>query len=321
MPERSSSAVLVAAALLLGGTPAIGAGDAIGSSEESKPGPSQATTLPGISGLAPLGPGMALAVHDATSPDEDDRPRASVMTLTDSPAGVTWQPLRFEWPGDAGPASDLESASGIPGSSLVLLGESGDDGSGFGRLFLVDIDIAAAAGPTATIAGVTEWPKPVFNVEAIAVGEAGGELVLVYAERAQGEPVTTIEAAPLTLDPFEIGEPVGVEFTSPAVLSQNDRPVSAMEIGSAGIIHVASAYDTGDGAGPFSGSVWAIGALVGGDDGPRVELMPDPAIVAFADGFKIESLAVLERADGSTALFLGTDDEDYGGVLRPLPTQ
>jgi hypothetical protein len=94
-----------------------------------------------------------------------------------------------------------------------------------------------------------------------------------------------------------------------------------MEIGSGGIIHVAAAYETGDGAGPFSSSVWAIGAVVDGGSGPIVELMPDPAIVAFADGFKTEGLAVLERPDGSRALHLGTDDEDFGGILRPLPTE
>jgi len=319
MPIRSSSAALLAAAaLLVGGVPVLGADDVAKDEAED---PTQATTLLDLSGLAPLGPDTALAVHDAKNPDEDDRPRASVLTLTDSPAGVTWQPVAFEWPDELGPASDLESASGIPGSSMVLFAESGDDGTDFQRLFLADVDVSAAAGPTATIVAVTEWPEPVFNVEGLAVGEVGGELVLLYAERAQGDPVTTIEAAPLTLDPFEIGQAVGVEFVSPAVLSQSDRPVSAMEIGSGGIIHVASAFDTGDDAGPFSGSVWAIGALVEGEAGPTVELLPDPAIVAFTDGFKIESLAVIERSDGSTTLFLGTDDEDYGGVLRPLPTQ
>jgi hypothetical protein len=60
---------------------------------------------------------------------------------------------------------------------------------------------------------------------------------------------------------------------------------------------------------------------VEGDAGPTVELLPDPVIVAFTDGFKIESLAIIERSDGTAILFLGTDDEDYGGVLRPLPAQ
>jgi len=49
--------------------------------------------------------------------------------------------------------------------------------------------------------------------------------------------------------------------------------------------------------------------------------MPHPAIVAFTDGFKIESLAATEGSDGSASLFLGTDHEGYGGLVRQLPTQ
>lgn len=168
---------------------------------------------------------------------------------------------------------------------------------------------------------MTEWPEPVFNVEGIAVGQVEDDYVLLYAERAQGDSTTAIQSAPLTLDPFSIGEPTSVEFTSPAVLTEDDRPVSAMEIGPGGVIHVASAFDTGDDDGPFSSSVWAIGLLVAGESGPKVELMPEPSIVAFVDGFKIEGLANITDAAGEGVLFIGTDDEDYGGVLRPLSMQ
>jgi hypothetical protein len=279
--------------------------------------PTQATTLLDLSGLAPLGPGLALGVHDGKNPDEKDRPRASVLTLSDSEAGVTWQPVAFEWPAEMGAPSDLESASGVPGTSMVVFAESGDDASDFQRLFLVDIDVDA--GPIGTIAAVADWPEPVFNVEAIAVGEIDGDYVLLFAERAEGDPTTAIQSAPLTLDPFSIGQPTGVDFTSPAVTSDDDRPVSAMEVGPDGAIHVASAFDTGDDDGPFAASVWTIGSLVAGDSGPVVELQPSPDLVAFSDGFKIESLAILSDSDGNSALYIGTDDEDFGGVMRPLP--
>ena len=302
--------MVVAMALGVGALPAMAADE-----------PTQATTLLDLSGLAPLGPGLALGVHDGKNPDDNDRPRASVLTLSGSPMGVTWQPVAFEWPAEMGEASDLESASSVPGTSMVLFAESGDDGTDFQRLFLAEIDVEAEGGPTGTIIGVTSWPEPVFNVEGIAVGQVGDQYLLLFAERAKGDPTTAIQSALLTLDPFSIGAPTGVEFTSPAVLTDDDRPVSAMEVGTDGIIHVASAYDSGDDNGPFSSSVWAIGLLIEGEDGPVVELMPDPAIVTFADGLKIESLASLTDADGDDVLYFGTDDEHLGGILRPLPAQ
>jgi hypothetical protein len=319
MSTRSTALTLAAvvAVSLVGTAPTLAADEPTQATDE----PTRATALLDLSGLAPLGPGLPLGVHDGKSPDENDRPRASVLRLSDSPMGVTWQPVSFDWPAEMGEASDLESASSVPGTSMVLFAESGDDASDFQRLFLAEIDVDAEGGPAGTIVAMTTWPEPVFNVESIAVGQVGDDYVLLFAERAEGDPTTAIQSAPLTLDPFTIGEATGVDFTSPAVLTDDDRPVSAMDISSTGFIHIASAYDSGDDNGPFSSSVWTIGLLVEGDDGPTVELMPDPAIVTFADGIKIESLATIIDADGAEALYFGTDDENYGGILRPLPQQ
>jgi len=162
MPIRRSLPVASAAiALALAATPALAVSGVLAADEptQATDGPVQATILLDLSGLASLGPDQALAVHDGKNPDENDRPRASILTLTDSPTGVTWQPVAFEWPAEMGPASDLESASGIPGSSLVLLAESGDEASDFQRLFLAEIDANAEGGPSATITGSWRWER------------------------------------------------------------------------------------------------------------------------------------------------------------------
>jgi hypothetical protein len=293
--------------------------DAMGSVPPPASNATSATTLLDLSGLAPLGPGLALGVHDGKSPDEDDRPRASVLWLSDSPTGLQWAPVAFDFEGDL--PNDLESASAVPGTSLVVLAESGDDGSDFQRLFLVDIDVTTEGGPTGTVRGVADWPEPVFNVEGMAVTRVGDAYVLLYAERAEGDPTTRIQLAQMTLDPFGFGEPTGEPFTSPAVLSADDRPVSAMEVSEGGFIHVASAFDSGDDDGPFAASVWLAGAVVERDGEPSLEMIPEPSIVAFIDGYKTESLALLETADGEPALYFGTDDENLGGTLRLLPAQ
>jgi hypothetical protein len=54
-------------------------------------------------------------------------------------------------------------------------------------------------------------------------------------------------------------------------------------------------------------------------DGPVVEVRKRPLRLAVLDGFKVESLATVRGDDGRRLILVGTDDEDYGGVLRPLP--
>jgi hypothetical protein len=225
--------------------------------------------------------------------------------------------VAIDWPADHGPSSDLESASEIPGSGLVVLAESGDDGTEHQHLFLVDID-RAQTPPTGTVLGTTTWPAPVFNVEGMAIGRVRDELVILYAERAQGQAATTISLAPLTLDPFTVGEPIGSEFTSPAAGGPDDRPVVAMEIAADGRLYVASAFDPDIDDGPFSSSVWLAGRLEPRGDGAIVRLRQRPRRVGTLDGFKVESLALMQAA-AVDELFVGTDDENYGGSLRPLP--
>lgn len=66
--------------------------------------------------------------------------------------------------------------------------------------------------------------------------------------------------------------------------------------------------------------VWRIGTVeTAGDGRPRVLLAHPPEPVATLDGLKVESLAIRESERGATELFIGTDDEDYGAVIRPLP--
>ena len=66
--------------------------------------------------------------------------------------------------------------------------------------------------------------------------------------------------------------------------------------------------------GPFRSAVFKIGTV----DAFGVVLDTEPTVHAVVDGFKVESVAVRENGNG-VELFIGTDDEDYGGTLRPLP--
>ena len=63
--------------------------------------------------------------------------------------------------------------------------------------------------------------------------------------------------------------------------------------------------------GPFRSAVLKIGTM--GADG--LVLDETPVVIAEVDGFKTESVVA---AGEPPQLFIGTDDENYGGVLRPL---
>ena len=88
---------------------------------------------------------------------------------------------------------------------------------------------------------------------------------------------------------------------------------------SAGRLYVAATYDpegtvSDPDNGPFRSAVYAIGRVA--DD--AVVLDTEPQILGLLDGLKVESVTVREH-DGEKQIFVGVDDENYGGILRLLP--
>jgi hypothetical protein len=270
--------------------------------------------MPDLSGLAWLDGDLFVAVHDAKRLGEGARVRASLVRLPRSEAGPTWTPLDVVWPADHGPSHDLEAITRIPGTPTFLLLESGDDATAFRRIFVADF-----TGGALRIRHVAGWPVPVRNVEGAAVARVGAAFVFVFAERAHGDAATRLTWMPLTLDPLAFGAPRDTLFRSPDPVGPDARPVSALDADSRGHLYAVSATDPGE-AGPYRSVVWEIGIVRAGLDGrPEVALLSDPIRRATLDGLKVEGLAVREARPGAVELFVGTDDEWHGAVLRPLP--
>ena len=276
-----------------------------------------------LSGLAWVGGETFLAVHDAKNPDELRRVRVSLLMLPQSLEGLLWKPLRLRFPG--GPSSDVERAARIPGTDHVLLVESGDDAGAFQRIFLAEV-----VGNRVRVTDFVEWHSfaAVFNVEATAVAATDAGHLFMWAERASGAQDTTIQWAELTLDPFAIGPKLGsAPFELPDELDDAHgdplytRPVVGMEVDETGRIYIVAAFDPegtveDPDSGPFRGAVLEFGQVSGG----TVVLDDDPILLHTVDAFKLESIASRE-VDGGIELFVGSDDENYGGTLRPLPQQ
>ncbi len=266
--------------------------------------------MPDVSGLAWVAKTTFLVVHDAKTPDEDDRPRVSLVTLVPG-AAPAWTPLDVDWPRTGPPSHDLESVARIPDTSTFLLAESGNSGSPHRRIFVTDLE-----APRLTIREVAAWPVQVHDVEGAAVARRGEELILVFAERAHGARLTELVWGRLSLDPLTLRDLRRLPFENP-LMGRDTRAVSAIEVDPEGRLYVAAAYDPGD-EGPFRSAVWQVGRFADrAEGGADIELLAEPVRLATLDGLKAEGLAVTGR-DGRGNLVVGTDDEDFGGTLRWL---
>lgn len=275
-----------------------------------------ASTLFDLSGLAWIDGERFLAVHDSKNPDEKERPRVSFVWLPKSPDGIFWQPLAPDWQSPLGLSNDLESLARIPSTEQFLLVESGEKsfaGQQCKRIFLAELHNQGLK-----ILSVGSLPA-VKNIEGAAVARLGKRLFFIFAERADHRPYTEIQWAELELAPLRLGSLQRVRFTPVGFSGKNWRPVSAIEADRQGHLFVASAFDTDDDNGPFRSIIWRIGQIrLDKDRRGKVVLQTAPEKLAVLDGLKVESLAIRE-AHGRLELFAGTDDENYGATIRPIP--
>lgn len=273
-----------------------------------------ASSLSDMSGMVWMAGDTFLAVHDAKNDDEErEQPRVSLVRVATTPEGVRSQPLEVRWPAPQGPSNDLESVARIPGTRQVLLVESGDDGSAFRRIFL-----ATPTGRRVEIQETVRWPTPVWNVEGSAVARLGTRLVFLYAERNQGSASTDVRWARMRLDPLRFGAFRQVRLDVPTTLGTN-RPVVAIDVGADGSVVIAAAFDPDQDNGPFTSGVFRAGKLLIGPGGkPVFTPKAEPELLAPANGLKIESVALRASSGRHPEIFYGTDDENYGAVVRQV---
>ena len=277
-----------------------------------------ASTLPDLSGLAYVGDGRFLAVHDSKNPGELGRPRVSVVTSPTGPEGLRYKALTVDWGGLE--SSDLESVARIGDGDQYLLCESGDDGDQtFRRIFR-----ARLADDQLVVESVVAWPLPVFNVEATAVARVEGQLFFLYAERAENARTTDIQYAPFDSVRMQFGSFRRVSLPNPDP-QKTARAVVGMDVDRQGRIFTVASFDPeaaglpGDpDFGPFRSSVWKIGRIRPVQGQVAVVLAPTPTRIATIDGFKAESVAVVVE-NQQRQVYVGFDDENYGGTLRPMP--
>ena len=273
-------------------------------------------TLPDISGLSWIEGNLFVAVHDAkNSPAEKDLPR---LTLVRVPAagteGITFNHVDLEFPGADGASSDLESVCSFPGRKDFLLVESGFYEGKYGRIFHANIE-----NDSVHIVSYIKWPFEVDNVEATEICQVGDKMIFLYAERAEGKPSTQLRWAEISTSPLSFGEFQEKTYTAVDPKGPGCRPIVALDVDENGFIYIASAFDSNKDDGPFRSAVWQIGRIYENPEGtPGIELGLNKRIANLGKQ-KVESIAIRNSEADSIEIFIGTDDENFGGVIRMLP--
>ena len=292
--------------------------------------PAFAAPFPGASGMAVLDATHFLCVQDVKA--EVPGPRIGVLKVNPDAKSshgqklLDYTPLEIgNWHGER--ASDLESICPLPGTEHGYLAcESGYWQGRYGRLF----ELRAAHGAhgwSVKLVHTLQLPALDDQIEGIACDtDAAGRVMLILGERGGASEGANGQLVWGWLDDLQAAQHVGrkpenwdhdsLEIPNPFDSYPQARSISDLYLDSDGTLWASSAYDPDRDCGPFASCVWPIATVnpisetavnrIGNDDERRW----------LMEGLKIE--AVCAPCTPGALLSVATDDEDYGGVWRPL---
>lgn len=287
------------------------------------PVPAPPASAPGVgySGMARLGDGGFLVVHDTKAPR--DGARLGLVRVAPG-AAPAYTPLSVgDWRDGDGRSSDLESVCALEGrDGEALAAESGRFEGRFGRLFHVRV-----GGASVEVLRVYRLPPEDPAVEApdnfeglacarlavdrylVILGERGGSggrsgaLRWGFLQVATGELTWAEESLPVAA-PGPFGDASG------------HRDISALYLAADGLLWAAASEDAGD-DGPFRSVIYAAARLVEGAS-PPLQLTGSKRSAWTVDGLKVEGLAAPATTIRASVASLASEDENLGGVWRPL---
>ncbi|MCW8797029.1 MAG: hypothetical protein OQK67_08210 [Chlorobium sp.] len=292
----------------------------------------ETTSLPqaaGISGMTQIDGNSYLVVHDALS--FENGPRMSIITLSANAAPV-FHPVTIDsWSHGDGRASDLESLCAVPSRSHeYLMAESGTWKGKFGRLFHLRLDTETKK---AVILGLIKLPVLADNnpqqvgdqYESLAcIKGADGRLLLLLGERggSQRFPDGVIRWGVIDLDRHELVFTKkgleGIKINAPGKWKneRTNRDISDIYISPGGELYISAAEDNGDN-GPFSSVIYSAGKISGNFNFPVIADQ-HPEVWRTISSIKIEGLSGPAESVAGSQMSIGSDDENYGTIWRPV---
>lgn len=280
----------------------------------------------GASGIALIDSARVISVHDI-------KPRnlqggTGWLGIFDLPEGkgtmLSWRHLDSNLAQLSPLPRDVESISLVPGTSSILIGESGVIGSNQQRLFqLVEV------GGQWKVTRVFNWPWPVSNTEGMEVCRVGAYDYFVSAERSDGASFVELVWSRVDTASWRFEQVFRTRFVPPTVSAQvGQRLISSLSCDEDGRLYGAAAFDTGNESGPFRSVVFEIGSFQADGDSSELKILHQP-LHLIIPGFKVEGLVVRKGGEGEgRRVLISTDDEGMGGTIRwvnlppvPLPKQ
>lgn len=275
----------------------------------------------GISGMAQLAEKEHfVVVHDTKS----DRIFPRMGVISTGSFGLAYQPLAVEWMPSSEPSNDLESICNLPGrANEFLAAESGSDENKPLRMFHVALSRDGVRW-TSLFKGIVEFPKSALhtpdNIEGLVCLPADkNKVMIIFGERGGSakNPKGKLIWGLLDVGAHVLAVSGKADFSTPASDWRDPatkRDIADMFVDETGTLWIVSTQDRGD-DGPFQSIIYRAGRVTKDRNRPVDLDLPPRAIWRF-DGIKVEAMAgpVIE----DSVLSIGTDDENYGGIWRPL---
>ncbi|HJO92283.1 MAG TPA: hypothetical protein QF753_02685 [Victivallales bacterium] len=286
-------------------------------------------SIPGISGMTKINDNSFLIVRDLKNPIQKGN-RLGIVTILKN--RINYQPVEVNnWKDKEGTPSDLEAVCGISGTkNEYLVAESGYYKHKFGRVFRIKL-----------FKNDKEWKAEVLNVlriyevtldrkgstpsayqnEGMGCISFNKKTVLIYTTRGKAEKgkLASIIWGEVNFNNNtfkKMGESTLVVKTL-----LGDRDCSDLyivkESDTAYKLWAVSTVDSGD-LGPFVSEIYSPGKII--IQMGTVQFIPNSEYDngLLINGLKIEALAAPADLIPKSKFSIGTDDEIYGGVWRPI---
>ncbi|MCP4179456.1 MAG: hypothetical protein GY756_16985 [bacterium] len=289
-------------------------------------------TIPGISGMAKINDNTFIIVRDLKNPIQKGN-RLGIITL--SKDKINYQPVEVtSWKDKEGVPSDLESVCAVTGKdNEYLVGESGYYKNKFGRIFRIKLfkDNNIWEAKVLNILRIYKAPldkkgstPSAYQNEGMACITFKHKNILFYTMRGKagkGKLARIIwgEINFKNNSFKKIGESPLVEKTL-----LGDRDCSDLytveESDTSYKLWAVSTIDSGD-LGPFVSEIYCPGTIT--IQMGIVQFIPksEYSYGVLINGLKIEALAAPTDFIPKSKFSIGTDDEIYGGVWRPIALQ
>ena len=275
----------------------------------------------GWGGMAPLGDGRYLIVHDNKANEPGTR-LSTFDPMTSRPQALSQPVALIDWRHPQGISNDLESVCALEGRpGEVLAAESGYYKGQYGRIFHLKI-----AGQTAEILRTHALPRDLVdekpaNYEGLACQrQADGRTLLILGERGGGapRPQGSLRIGWLDADLRAVrwdAAIVPVRAAGTWSAQYQVRDIADLALEPDGTLWSVAAIDPGD-QGPFRSMIWRVGTVDGSQAQP-MRLSP-PVVGWTLEGLKVEAIATPDPRLQGVRLLMATDDEAYGAAWRTL---